>query len=103
MGPRITLEQWQAFRSVVDEGSFARAADALNKSQSSISYAIGQLNAQLPQPVLRIEGRRAVLTEAGKVLYRHAEQILAQASDAEAVARSLAHCSHRLPSPNPCR
>lgn len=90
MPPRITLEQWQAFRSVVDEGSFARAAEAVNKSQSSVSYAIKQLNAQLPQPVLRIEGRRAVLTDAGKVLYRHAEQLLRQASDAEAVARSLA-------------
>ena len=90
MTPKITLEQWQTFRCVVDEGSFARAAEALNKSQSSISYAIGQLNAQLPQPVLRIEGRRSVLTEAGKVLYRHAEQLLKQASDAEAVARSLA-------------
>ncbi|MBT6547795.1 MAG: LysR family transcriptional regulator, partial [Gammaproteobacteria bacterium] len=56
MTPKITLEQWQTFRCVVDEGSFARAAEALNKSQSSISYAIGQLNAQLPQPVLRIEG-----------------------------------------------
>lgn len=90
MTPRIDLDQWQAFLSVVDEGSFARAADALHKSQSSISYAISQLNAQLPQPVLRQEGRRAVLTEAGKVLYRHAEQLLKQANDTEAVARSLA-------------
>lgn len=90
MTPRIDLDQWQAFLSVVDEGSFARAADALHKSQSSISYAIGQLNTLLPQPVLRQEGRRAVLTEAGKVLYRHAEQLLKQANDAEAVARSLA-------------
>ncbi len=90
MSPKITLEQWQTFRCVVDEGSFARAAEKLNKSQSSISYAIGQLNAQLPQPVLRVEGRRSVLTEAGKILYRHAEQLLKQASDAEAVARSLA-------------
>ncbi len=66
MSPKITLEQWQTFRCVVDEGSFARAAEKLNKSQSSISYAIGQLNAQLPQPVLRVEGRRSVLTEAGE-------------------------------------
>lgn len=66
------------------------AAEALNKSQSSISYAIGRLNAQLPQPVLILEGRKAVMTDAGQVLYRHAEHLLNQASQAEAVASSLA-------------
>ena len=90
MYPRISLEQWQTLCSVVAEGSFARAAEALNKSQSSVSYAIAQLNTHLPQPVLRIEGRRAVLTEAGKVLHRHAQQLIAQAQEAESVARSLA-------------
>ena len=90
MHPRISLEQWQTLCCVVAEGSFARAAEALNKSQSSVSYAIAQLNAHLPQPVLRIEGRRAVLTEAGKVLHRHAQQLIGQAQEAESVARSLA-------------
>ena len=36
--PRVSLEQWSVFRAVVDEGSFAKAAERLNKSQSSISY-----------------------------------------------------------------
>ena len=60
--PRISLEQWAAFKAVVDEGSFARAAEALNKSQSSVSYAIAKLNEQLPSPVLELYGRIAVLT-----------------------------------------
>ena len=90
MSPRITLEQWQTLCCVVEQGSFARAAEALNKSQSSVSYAIAQLNTHLPQPVLRLEGRRAVLTEAGKVLHRHAQQLISQAQEAELVARSLA-------------
>lgn len=34
--PRVTLEQWAVLQAVVDEGSFAQAAEALNKSQSSI-------------------------------------------------------------------
>ena len=32
--PRITLEQWLTFKTVVDAGSYALAAETLNKSQS---------------------------------------------------------------------
>ena len=46
--PRISLEQWLAFKTVVDCGSYALAAEALNKSQSSVSYAVSRLNDQLP-------------------------------------------------------
>ena len=88
--PRVSLEQWLAFKTVVDCGSYAMAAQALNKSQSSISYAIARLNEQLPQPVLILDGRKAVMTDAGQVLYRHAERLLNQASQAEAIASSLA-------------
>lgn len=88
--PRISLEQWLAFKTVVDAGSYVMAAEQLNKSQSSVSYAIQRLNELLPQPVLAINGRKAELTEAGKVLYRHAEDLINQASQAEDVARSMA-------------
>lgn len=88
--PKISLEQWASFKAVVDHGSFAMAAEAMNKSQSSISYAIARLNEQLPRPVLVLNGRKAVLTDDGKVLYRRAAQLLAQAEEAEAVARQLA-------------
>ena len=88
--PRVSLEQWLAFKTVVVCGSYAMAAQTLNKSQSSISYAIARLNEQLPQPVLILDGRKAVMTDAGQVLSRHAEQLLNQASQAEAIASSLA-------------
>ena len=88
--PRVSLEQWLAFKTVVDCGSYAMAAQTLIKSQSSISYAIARLNEQLPQPVLILDGRKAVMTDAGQVLYRHAERLLNQASQAEAIASSLA-------------
>lgn len=87
--PRITIDQWLAFKTVVDEGSFARAAETLNKSQSAISYSLAKLNELLPKPVLSLSGRKAVLTQEGKVLYRHAEQILNAASNAESVAGAM--------------
>ena len=88
--PRISLDQWLTFKTVVDQGSYALAAEALNKSQSAISYAIKRLNEQLPQPVLELTGRKATLTSPGETLYRYAEQVLNQATAAEAVAASLA-------------
>lgn len=88
--PRVTLEQWLSFKTVVDTGSYALAAEALNKSQSAISYAINRLNEQLPKAVLELQGRKAVMTEAGQVLYRYADQLIKQASETEAVAGSLA-------------
>lgn len=88
--PKITLEQWAAFKAVVDEGSYANAAERLNKSQSTISYAIARLNELLPTPALQIEGRKAMLTAAGQVLYRHASNLLEQAHATEQAAQYLA-------------
>lgn len=88
--PRITLEQWAALKAVVEEGTFARAAESLNKSQSSISYAISRLNEQLPTAALEIQGRKAALTPEGRVLYRRAVQLLRQASETEDAAGLLA-------------
>ena len=88
--PKTTLEQWAAFTTVVEEGSFAKAAEVLNKSQSAVSYTIANLNNQLPTPVLKQKGRKAVLTESGEVLYRRAQQLLRHAAEVEETARYLA-------------
>lgn len=88
--PRIPIEYWSAFVAVVDEGSFARAAEALNKSQSAISYAIAQLESRLPAPLFDSSGRKARLTPAGEVMYRRARQLLTLACDVELTAQQLA-------------
>lgn len=88
--PRVTLEQWAALKAVVDEGSYAKAAETLNKSQSAISYAIARLNDMLPSPALVLEGRKAVLSAAGETLYRYASSLLEQAYATEQAAHYLA-------------
>lgn len=87
--PKISLEQWAAFKAVVDEGSFARAAEALNKSQSSISYALARMEELLPSPVFDRTGRQARLTEAGQVLYRRARTLLEEATLLERGAAAM--------------
>jgi DNA-binding transcriptional LysR family regulator len=89
MKPRTTLEQWYALQAVIDHGGFARAAEALNRSQSSVSYLVNRLQQQLDLPLLEIEGRRARLTESGKVLLRQARRLLDDAQLLEDTARQL--------------
>ena len=90
MIPKTSLEQWATFKAVVDEGSFARAAEVLNKSQSSVSYAISKLQERLPSPILVQQGRKAEMTELGKALYRHASNLLEQADQLDRTAEYLA-------------
>ena len=87
--PRVTLEQWQALAAVVDRGSYARAAAALHKSQSSVTYAVQQLESQLGVKAFRLAGRKAVLTPTGELLYRRARQLLEEASALEQAAGRL--------------
>ncbi len=85
--PRISLDQWRALLAVVDEGSYARAARALSRSQSAVTYAVQQLEAQLGVRAFRRSGRRAVLTDTGAMLYRRARHLVAEAASLEVAAR----------------
>lgn len=87
---KISLEQWQIFKTIVDEGSFAAAAEHLSKSQSTISYAMAQMATHLPAPVFAQEGRKATLTPLGKVLYQKAESLLHHANALEELAAAHA-------------
>ena len=66
---KVSLDQWRALQAVVDYGGYAQAAAQMHRSQSSVSHAVSKLQAQLGVPLLRIEGRRAVLTTAGEVVH----------------------------------
>lgn len=85
-----TLEQWRMFRAVVEHGGFAQAAEAMHKSQSSINHAVHKLQKQLDLPLLKVVGRKAQLTDAGRLMLRRADQLLEQSLQLENVAESLA-------------
>lgn len=90
MSAEVTLEQWRALAAVVDHGGYARAAEALDKSQSTVSHHVQRLEELLGTRVLRLEGRRAVLTDVGRVALRRARALLAEAGDIENTVRTLA-------------
>lgn len=63
------------FWAVAKEGSVTRAADRLGLSVQAISTQLGQLERQLGHALLAPQGRSLVLTEAGRTVLVHAEQI----------------------------
>jgi DNA-binding transcriptional LysR family regulator len=84
--PQVSLEQWSMFITVIEEGSFQAAADKLLKSQSSISYAMQKMQQGLGVKVFEHKGRKAVLTDAGKLMLQRAKDLIHAASAAEKVA-----------------
>lgn len=90
MHPKVSLEQWRTLVEVVEAGGYAQAAERLHKSQSSLTYAIQQLERNLGVKAFEIRGRKAALTEAGQVLFRRGKQLLDEAERLERVAASLA-------------
>src|SRR5689334_5979394 len=89
-GPRITLEQWRALQAVVEAGGYAQAAESLHKSQSTVTYAVQKIQELLGVEVFEIRGRKAVLTQAGEVLYRRARTLLEEAAALERGAAEMA-------------
>src|SRR5581483_2027759 len=85
-----TLDEWEILNAVVQLGGFAPAAEQLNRSQSTISYAVSRLQDKLGIKLFEIKGRRAVLTEAGRTLLADAEPHLTGFHHLEQRARSLA-------------
>lgn len=87
--PTISLEQWRALVAVVEAGGYAQAAERLHKSQSAVTYAVQKIESLLGVDAFVIEGRRAVLTDTGEMLYRRGRALLENAADVERAARRL--------------
>ena len=88
----VEVRHFAALEAVAREGSFGRAAESLGYTQSAISQQIQTLERLVGERLLeRPGGPRAVsLTEAGRLLLRHAEAIVARLHAAQADMAALA-------------
>lgn len=87
--PRVTLEQWRVFQAIIDQGGYAQAAQYLHRSQSAISYSMTKLQEQLGIALLKVEGRKALLTEQGQILLARSRQLTDEAVEIENFAHHL--------------
>ncbi len=82
-------EAMQAFATAAALGSFSAAARQLRKSQSTISTAIANLEADLDLTLFDRSNRLPVLTPAGRRVLAHVQEILAATERLEALSVRL--------------
>lgn len=79
----MELYQLRYFLEAARQRNFTRAAEKLHLAQAALSEQMRNLESELGTPLF-IRGRRQnILTPAGEILLQHAEQLLAQADNAQ--------------------
>jgi DNA-binding transcriptional LysR family regulator len=74
--PPVSLEALLVLDAIEYRGSYAAAAEQLNKVPSALSYIVQKLEDQLNVTIFVRQGRRAVLTPAGKHLLIEGRKVL---------------------------
>ncbi|WP_431637799.1 LysR substrate-binding domain-containing protein [Dyella sp. KULCS107] len=82
-------EVLRSFLLGVELGSFARAAERLNRSTSAVSAQLKRLEDQAGRPLLRKSGRGMALTETGEVMLGYARRLLELNDEAAAAVRGV--------------
>ncbi|MPZ16417.1 MAG: LysR family transcriptional regulator [Luteitalea sp.] len=79
----VTLAHLRVFAAVAKHCSFSRAADELRVSQPYVSGQIAGLEARLALVLFNRTGRRAYLSEAGKLFLPYAAKVLTTLQEAD--------------------
>lgn len=85
----MNLRQLKYFAAIAEEGSLSAASQRLNVAQPSLSQQIRKLEDSLGLELLVRSSRGVILTEAGEVLLKQAEQILALVTQTEDDLRQM--------------
>jgi DNA-binding transcriptional LysR family regulator len=90
----LDVDQLRAFIAIAETGSFTKAAEVVNKTQSAVSMQMKRLEERLDRPIFARDGRASKLTEDGQRLLDYARRIvklnvetIAAFSDAELSGR----------------
>lgn len=86
----LDLDALRALEAVVKEGGFAKAAVALNKAQSAVSYQVRKLEQTLGVALLDRSAYRAALTPAGETILAEGRRLLARSRHLEDLAHQFA-------------
>ena len=86
----LTLESLEIIDAIDRRGSFAAAAEELGKVPSALSYTVGKLEERLEITLFSRQGRKSVLTPAGKMLLTEGRKLLAARSHLEQEVRRVA-------------
>ncbi len=74
--PDLNYHHLLCFWAVARTGGVGAAAELLGVGQPTVSTQVGKLQRRLKQPLLVKDGRRLRLTDLGRAVYEHADQIV---------------------------
>lgn len=83
---RLDIDAIKVLELVVEQGSFAKAADKLHRAQSAVSYQIKKLEQQLGVALFDRSQYRAELTPEGKAILTEGKKLLQQANNLQVLA-----------------
>lgn len=89
----LNTHRLRLLREVAARGTITAAAEAFHLTGPAVSHQIGTLERELGVPLLERAPRSVRLTEAGRLLVRRAEKILAEC---EAAAAEVAACASQV-------
>ena len=84
------LRSMRVFARVIDEGSFAAAARALDLAPAVVTRLVAELESHLGARLLNRTTRRLALTEIGQAYLQRVRTILTEVDEAESLAASQA-------------
>ena len=87
----IGIEVLEILDAIDRRGSFARAAEELNKATSAISYGVQKLEEQLDIALFQRQGRRSVMTPAGRLVLEEGRKLLSATVRLADKAREVAN------------
>lgn len=83
-------------KTILEAGSFQKAADILNYTQSTVTFQIKQLETELSLKLFEKIGRRMELTQAGKDILPYIDAILQSAEQINNYGKSLSEITGTL-------
>ena len=76
MTAMLDIDQLRTFIAISETGSFTKAAEVVNKTQSAVSMQMKRLEERLERPIFARDGRASKLTEDGQRLLDYARRIV---------------------------
>ena len=92
----MDIKYLQTFQTILDEGSFTKAASKLNYTQFTITFQIGQLEQELSATLFEKIGRNMVLTKAGEHLVPYVADVLGSVEKLRNFENDLSLCQGDL-------
>lgn len=83
---RIDIDAFNVLQVLVEEGSFAKAAERLHKAQSAVSYQVKKLEDYLGVQLFSRDQYRAELTSEGRVILAEGQRLLQHLANIEHLA-----------------